>query len=95
MPAVQTDGDANDSGGTVSGGVASVRTNNKPTTVNGNPVTAHAPWKPDKAQKPHSAATTANGNGTVRAGGIPIVATGCADTCGHARAGGSGDVRAG
>ena len=95
MPAVQTDGDANDSGGTVSGGVASVRTNNKPTTVNGNPVTAHAPWKPDKAHKPHAAATTANGKGTVRAGGIPIVATGCADTCGHARAGGSGDVRAG
>jgi hypothetical protein len=24
-----------------------------------------------------------------------VVTTGCADTCGHARAGGSGDVRAG
>jgi hypothetical protein len=31
----------------------------------------------------------------VRAGGIPVVTTGCAGTCGHARAGGSGDVRAG
>ena len=95
MPAVQTDGDANSSGGTVSGGVASVRTNNKPTTVNGNPVAAHAPWKPARTHAPHAAATTAGGNGTVRAGGIPIVTTGCADTCGHARAGGSGDVRAG
>ena len=95
MPAVQTDGDANSSGGTVSGGVASVRTNNKPTTVNGNPVAAHAPWKPIIAHLPHAAAATAGGNGTVRAGGIPIVTTGCADTCGHARAGGSGDVRAG
>jgi hypothetical protein len=31
----------------------------------------------------------------VRAGGVPIVTTGCSDTCGHARAGGSADVRAG
>jgi uncharacterized Zn-binding protein involved in type VI secretion len=94
MPAVQTDGDANDSGGTVSGGVASVRTNNKPTTVNGNPVAAHAPWA-RRAHPPHAAAATAGGNGTVRAGGIPIVTTGCADTCGHARTGGSSDVRVG
>ena len=44
MPAVQTDGDANSAGGVVSGGVASVRVNGKPITVDGNPVSAHAPW---------------------------------------------------
>jgi hypothetical protein len=31
----------------------------------------------------------------VRAGGVPVVTTGCSDTCGHTRAGGSADVRAG
>jgi len=95
MPAVQTDGDANGAGGVVSGGVASVRVNGKPITVNGNPVSSHAPWRPAGAHAPHQAATTTGGNGTVRAGDIPVVTTGCADTCGHARAGGSGDVRAG
>lgn len=93
MPAVQTDGDANGAGGVVSGGVASVRVNGKPVTVNGNPVSAHAPW--GRPHPPHAAATTTSGNGSVRAGGIPIITTGCPDTCGHARAGGSADVRAG
>ena len=89
MPAVQRDGDLNDAGGATSGGVASVRVNGSPVTVNGNPVSAH----PKGA--PHAAASTSGGNGTVRAGGVPIVTTGCSDTCGHARAGGSADVRVG
>jgi uncharacterized Zn-binding protein involved in type VI secretion len=95
MPAVQTDGDANDAGGIVSGGVASVRVNGKPVTVDGNPVTEHAPWKPAKIHKPHIAATTTGGSGSVKAGGIGIITTGCADTCGHSRVGGSGDVKVG
>ena len=89
MPAVQRDGDLNDAGGATSGGVASVRVNGSSVTVNGNPVSAH----PKGA--PHAAASTSGGNGTVRAGGVPIVTTGCSDTCGHARAGGSADVRVG
>jgi len=92
MPAVQRDGDSNSAGGVVSGGVASVRVNGSPVTVNGNPVSSHAPWGPP--HPPHQAATTTGGSGTVKAGGIGIVTTGCADTCGHARVGGSGDVRA-
>jgi len=40
-------------------------------------------------------AVTTGGNGSVRAGGVPIVTAGCADSCGHARSGGSGDVRVG
>ena len=93
MPAVQRDGDANNAGGVVSGGVASVRVNGSPVTVNGNPVSGHAPW--GKPHPPHAAATTTGGSGTVRAGGIGIITTGCSDTCGHVRVVGSGDVRIG
>jgi len=93
MPAVQRDGDANGAGGVVSGGVASVRVNGNPVTVNGNPVSSHAPF--GRPHPPHQAATTTGGSGTVKAGGIGIITTGCTDTCGHSRAGGSTDVRAG
>ena len=88
MPAVQRVGDADGGGGVAQGGVASVRVNGRPVIVNGNSVTGHG-------KGPHGGPVTAGGNGTVRAGGIPVVTTGCADTCGHARAGGSGDVRVG
>ena len=43
----------------------------------------------------HCSATTSGGSGTVTAGGIAIIRTGDSDTCGHARAGGSGDVMVG
>lgn len=94
MPGVQTVGDANGAGGAGSGGVASVRVNGKAVLVNGDPVSAHAPWD-KRSHPPHQAATTSGGSGTVKAGGKPIITTGCADTCGHTRAGGSGDVRIG
>jgi uncharacterized Zn-binding protein involved in type VI secretion len=93
MPAIQTDGDTNSAGGVVSGGAASVRVNGKSVTLEGNPVSSHAPW--GKPHPPHQAATTTGGSGSVRAGGIGIVTTGCADTCGHPRVGGSSDVRIG
>ena len=93
MPAVQRVGDANGAGGVAQGGVASVRVNGQPIIVNGNAVSDHAPY--GKPHPPHAAASTTGGNGTVKAGGIPVITTGCADTCGHARAGGSGDVRVG
>lgn len=93
MPAVQRVGDTNSAGGAAKGGVDSVRVNGQPIIVNGNSVSAHAPW--GKPHPPHAAAVTTGGNGTVKAGGIPIVTTGCADSCGHPRVGGSGDVRVG
>jgi len=91
MPAVQRDGDANGAGGVASGGVSSVRVNGSPITVNGNSVSAHAPW--GRPHPPHAAPVTGGGSGSVRAGGTPVVYTGCADSCGHARAGGSNNVR--
>jgi hypothetical protein len=95
MPAVQRVGDANGAGGVATGGVGSVRVNNRPVIVNGNGVTAHPPCGQRRAPPIHCSASTAGGVGTVRAGGVAVVVAGAGDTCGHARAGGSGDVRAG
>ena len=95
MPAVQRQGDTNSEGGAATSGVASVRVNGAPVVVDGISVSAHAPWKPKKRHAPHVAASTSGGSGTVRAGGKPVVRTGDVDTCGHARTGGSADVRIG
>ena len=91
MPAVQRQGDSNSAGGVATGGVASVRVNGQPVVVNGTSVSAHAPWGPP--HPPHAAASTTSGSATVRAAGVPINTTGNPDTCGHARSGGSPDVR--
>jgi len=88
MPAVQRQGDADSAGGVALSGVASVRVNNQPIVVNGISVSGHG-------KGPHRGPVTAGGNDTVKAGGIPVVTTGCADSCGHPRSGGSSDVRAG
>lgn len=95
MPPVQRQGDPNSEGGAATGGVASVRVNNRPIVVDGTGVAPHAPWKNAKAHAPHAAASTAGGVGSVRAGGIPVNVDGNADTCGHPRTSGSADVRAG
>ena len=95
MPGAQRDGDANDQGGVTSGGVASVRVNGRPVSVLGNKVSRHFCCGRKGCPPIHCAASTGGGSGTVKAGGIAIVRTGDADNCGHARTGGSGDVRVG
>jgi len=92
MPAIQRVGDANTAGGIAQIGVASVQVNGRAVIVVGNPVTPH-PCCGRRGCAIHCSATTTNGSGTVRAGGIAIVYTGSADTCGHPRAGGSPDIR--
>ena len=92
MPAVQRQGDANSAGGVAVGGVGSVRVNGRPIVVNGTSVSSHFPC-PDPGI--HCSAVTSSGIGSVRAGGIPVNVDGNADTCGHPRVNGSGDVRAG
>jgi hypothetical protein len=96
MPAVQRNGDANDGGGVAQGGVASVRVNNIAVMIPNQTVTAHPPY-PRRGRNEHNNGSqlTAGGVASVRAGGSPVVVTGNADTCGHARAGGSSNVRAG
>lgn len=93
MPPVQRQGDPNGAGGVITGGVASVRVNGSPVCVVGTGVSSHAPW--GRPHPPHAAPVTTGGIGSVRAGGIPVNVDGDADTCGHARTSGSGDVRAG
>ena len=96
MPAVQRNGDANDGGGVAQGGVASVRVNNIAVMIPNQTVTAHPPY-PRRGRNQHNNGSqlTAGGVASVRAGGSSVVVTGNADTCGHARVGGSSNVRAG
>ncbi len=95
MPAVQRVGDADDAGGVITSGTDSVRANGRPLAVVGRSVSAHPPCGRRRAPRIHCHAATAGGSATVRAGGIPVVRTGDSDTCGHARAGGSDNVRVG
>ena len=93
MPNVQRRGDANGAGGVAASGVSSVRVNGRPIVVPGIAVTAH-PCCGQPGCAAHCSAVTTGGSKSVRAGGKPIIRTGVdVDTCGHPRAGGSGDVR--
>jgi uncharacterized Zn-binding protein involved in type VI secretion len=96
MPGVQRDGDANAGGGVAQGGEPSVRINGRPVMTPGQRVTPHPPY-PRKGRNAHNngSQATAGGSGSVKAGGKPVIVTGDVDTCGHARSGGSPDVRAG
>ena len=95
MPAAQRVGDADDAGGVATGGVGSVRVNNRAVIVNGNSVTPHPCCGRKGCPPVHCSATTTSGSGTVRAGGISINRTGDADSCGHSRSGGSDNVQVG
>jgi uncharacterized Zn-binding protein involved in type VI secretion len=96
MPAAQRNGDSNAGGGVAQGGVPSVRINGRAVMIPGQSVTPHPPY-PRRGRNQHNNGSqqTAGGVASVRAGGQPIVVTGDSDTCGHPRAGGSGDVRVG
>ena len=92
MPAVQRKDDANDVGAKITAGVASVRVNNLPISVDGSPVADHAKRK----SYDHKSVKTANGVASVRADNKPVNVKGNADSCNdHKRDGGSPDVRAG
>ncbi len=88
MPAVQRQGDVDTGGGKILAGVGSVRTNGIATATINLAVSKHG-------KKQHGAPKTAGGISSVRVAGQPISVAGNADTCGHTRTGGSGDVRAG
>lgn len=89
MPAIQRIGDANSGGGVVtSSGQSHVSANGLLVAVDGSPVSGHGLGV-------HSAPVTANGSSKVFINGIPVNKTGDADSCGHARTGGSGNVNVG
>lgn len=92
MPAAQRRGDANSAGGVINGGDSTVLINGRPAATPGLSVTPHIPCSP-KARI-HCIAKTSGGTRSVRINGKPLILTGNKDTCGHARAGGSPNVRA-
>jgi uncharacterized Zn-binding protein involved in type VI secretion len=91
MAAAQRQGDANSAGGVCTTGVSSVRVNGRPIVVPGMSVSPH-PCCGLRGCAKHCLAKTVGGSRTVRAGGKAVVRTGDADTCGHARIGGSTNV---
>ncbi len=88
MPAVQRVGDSDSGGGTITSGVSSVRVNNRAVSVDGSGVSPHS-------SRPVHVPVTAGGVASVTADGRPINVAGNADTCGHARTGGSENVKIG
>jgi len=95
MGAIQRTGDANSAGDIVTALFTNVKINGQDVSVNGSPVSAH-PCCGQPGCGIHCGPVTAGGlAGSVMAGGLPINIAGNADTCGHPRAGGSGDVNAG
>ena len=88
MAAAQRNGDANTAGGVINSiAQSTVFVSSKLVSVNGSKGTDHG-----IGIHAANAWDTANGSSTVFAGGIAINRTGDADTCTHARAGGSDDV---
>jgi uncharacterized Zn-binding protein involved in type VI secretion len=82
---VQRVTDPNDGGGIVTSSLQDFVTDQGlPIAVDGSPVSGHPPFVP-----PHSGPVTDNGAAFVTINGIAVNRTGDADTCGHARAGGS------
>ena len=95
MPACHRMGDANNAGGVVTSiPQSTVYVNNKLVVVDGSTGTSHPPC-PTPGIHCAGAWATANGNSTVKIGGIPVNSLGDADTCGHSRATGSGNVNIG
>ena len=88
MPAAQRNGDANSAGGVINSVPQdTVKCNGENLAINGSKGTGHGIGI-------HAAGawSTSNGFSSVKAEGSPVNHTGNADTCSHARVGGSGDV---
>jgi uncharacterized Zn-binding protein involved in type VI secretion len=95
MASVQRVGDTNSAGGVALGGGSSgVFVNGRSVVVEGTPVTAHTCCG-RRGCAAHCGPVTTSGSRTVKVGGIPLIYTGSADTCGHPRVGGSPNVTVG
>lgn len=94
MPAVQRQGDANGAGGVIRSGVGSVLVNGRPIATIGLGVTPHPCCGVRGCPPVHCNAKTTGGSRTVRVNGRPVALTGNKDSCGHARSGGSSNVKA-
>ncbi|PCJ68195.1 MAG: hypothetical protein COA62_15640 [Rhodobiaceae bacterium] len=89
MTAIQRIGDSNSGGGAiVFTAQGKVYANGKLVSIDGSPVSAHG-------KNVHAGPVTANGSNKVFVNGVPVNASGDADTCGHNRVGGSPNVNVG
>jgi len=92
---VVTEGIPNVCGGQATKGIPTVRVGGAPIMVSGSPVTPHRPPIIKPLCLTGAAVTVARSNSTVRAGGLPIVVSTDADSCGHSRGTGNPTVRIG
>jgi len=90
MAALSRKGDANQTGGTIIRGAATVFANGIPVGLHVSRITPHAPW--GKPHPPHAAPTTTQGSPTVFAEGDPVLRIGSGNTCGHSIVQGSPNI---
>jgi uncharacterized Zn-binding protein involved in type VI secretion len=90
MAAISREGDANQTGGKIIRGSATVFANGKGVGLHSSKITPHAPW--GRPHPPHDQATTTDGSPTVFADGVPVLRVGSGNSCGHSIVEGSPDV---
>ena len=90
---IQRVGDVNTAGGVAVSGAATVRINGRAVVLPGVSVTPHPCCGRRGCPPVHCSAVTVGGRADIRVEGQPAIVTGDVDSCGHARAGGSEDVR--
>lgn len=87
MPQLSRKGDANQAGGKIIRGAATVFANGIPVGLHVSPITPHPP-KP----KPHKVAKTTDGSPTVITESCPTLRVTSGNTCGHSIVQGSPNV---
>lgn len=90
MAALSRKGDANQTGGRIIRGAATVFANGIPVGLHVSGITPHAPW--GRPHPPHEAPTTTNGSPSVIVEGCPALRIGSGNTCGHSIVQGSPDI---
>lgn len=87
MPNASRVGDANQAGGRIVRGAATVFINGIPAGLHVSPITPHSPYK-----GPHTSAVTTDGSPSVIVEGCPLLRVTSGNSCGHSIVEGSPDV---
>jgi uncharacterized Zn-binding protein involved in type VI secretion len=90
MAKISRVGDANETGGKITGGAGTVFANGKKVGQLGNTLTPHAPF--GRPHPPHKDATITTASSTVYADGKPVAKVGSGNSCGHSIVEGSPNV---
>ena len=89
MAALSRKGDANQTGGTIIRGAATVFANGIAVGLHVSGITPHSPWG---SHPPHDSPTTTQGSPTVFCEGVPVLRVGSGNTCGHSIVQGSPNI---